>query len=88
MDTNRFIKRLTEIVEEYISDEEAYSDDVQLEVNTQTWDMEIADPDNDIPSCDYWPMMDLVRMSSGNAGQWEPDPEAIAEVAAEYVFTE
>lgn len=43
MDTNRFIKRLTEIVEEYISDEEAYSDDVQLEVNTQTWDMEIAD---------------------------------------------
>ena len=30
MNTSDFIKRLTETVEEYISAEESYSDDVQL----------------------------------------------------------
>ena len=39
MDTNRFIKRLTEIVEEYILMKRLIAM-MQLEVNTQTWDME------------------------------------------------
>lgn len=88
MNTNEFIRNLTAVVEEYIADEEAYSDDVQLQINTLSWEMEIADPENDLPDCDYYPVMDLVRMSSANPGSWEPDPEAIAEVAADYVFTE
>lgn len=88
MNTKDFTKRLTELVREYIAEEDAYGDDVQLQVNTLTWEMEIADPDNDLPDCDYWPMMDLVRMSASEPGKWEPDPEAISEVAAEYVFTE
>lgn len=88
MNTKDFTKALTLIVEDYIAGEEAYSDDVQLQINTLTFDMEIADPENDLPDCDYYPMMDLVRMSTANLGQWEPDPDAIAEVAAEYVFTE
>ncbi|MBD5358169.1 MAG: hypothetical protein HDR88_14440 [Bacteroides sp.] len=88
MDTKDFIKRLTDIVKEYIAEEEAYSDNVQLQINTVNYDMEIADPENDLPNCDYWPMMDLVRMSAANPGKWEPDTDAITEVAAEYVFTE
>ncbi len=88
MNTKDFTKALTLIVEDYIAGEEAYSDDVQLQINTLTFDMEIADPENDLPDCDYYPMMDLVRMSTKNPGQWEPDPDAIAEVAAEYVFTD
>lgn len=88
MNTNDFIKALTDLVEEYISAEEAYSDDVQLEINTTTWDMDIADPENDLPNCDYYPMMDLVKMSASNPGQWEPDRDAIVDIAAEYVFTE
>ena len=88
MNTKDFTKTLTLIVEDYIAGEEAYSDDVQLQINTLTFDMEIADPENDLPDCDYYPMMDLVRMSTKNPGQWEPDPDAIAEVAAEYVFTD
>ena len=87
MDNKEFIRRLTETVEDYIAGEESYSDDVQLEINTVTWDMDIADPENDLPNCDYYPIMDLVRMSSKNPGQWEPDTDAINEVAAEYVFT-
>ena len=88
MDTKEFKRKLKEIVSEYIAEEEAYSDDVQLQINTLNWEMEIADPENDLPDCDYWPMMDLVRMSAANPGKWEPDPDAIEEVAAEYVFTD
>lgn len=87
MDTKEFIKRLTALMEDYIADEESYSDDVQVEINTVNWEMEIADPENDLPDCDYYPAMDLVRMSASEPGAWEPDPDAIAEVAAEYVFT-
>ena len=88
MNTERFIKLVTDLVNEYISDEEAYTDNVQLQIDTTTWEMEITDPENDLPGCDYWPMMDLVRMSATNPGKWDPDSDAITEVAAEYVFTE
>lgn len=87
MDTKEFIRNLTELVDDYIAHDEAYSDDVQLEINTVTWEMDIADPENDLPNCDYYPMMELVRMSATDPGRWEPDREAIADVAAEYVFT-
>ena len=87
MDTKEFIKRMTETVNDYIAGEESYSDDVQLEINTVTWEMDIADPENDLPNCDYYPVMDLVKMSTEQPGKWEPDTDAIADVAAEYVFT-
>lgn len=88
MNTTDFIKKLTELVKDYIAEEESYSDDVQLEINTMTWEMDIADPENDLPSCDYYPMMELVKMSASEPGRWEPDTDAIADVAAEYAFTE
>ena len=70
MNTSDFIQSLTNLVNEYIATEEAYSDDVQLQIDTTNLNMEIADPDNDLPNCDYYPMMDLVRMSVTNPGQW------------------
>lgn len=88
MDTKTFINNLNSLVKEYIAEEEAYTDNVQLQINTTTWEMEIADPENDLPDCDYYPMMDLVKMSIDNPGTWEPDNAAIEEVAAEYVFTD
>ena len=87
MNHTEFTKLLRETVEDYISGEEGYSDDVQLEINTTDWSMDIADPDNDLPNCDYYPMMDLVKMSVDEPGRWVPDEEAIQSVAAEYVFT-
>lgn len=87
MNTEEFKKRLREAVEEYIAGEDSYSDDVQLEIDTTTWNMDIADPENDLPNCDYYPVMDLVKMSVTNPGKWEPDEEALESVAAEYVFT-
>lgn len=88
MNQKEFINRVREIVEDYIDGEESYSDDVQLEINTTDWNMDIADPENDLPNCDYYPVMDLVKMSVTEPGQWEPDEGAIESLAAEYVFTE
>ena len=88
MNTKDFIKKINSIVEDFIAGEEGYSDDVQLEINTLTWEMDIADPENDLPDCDYYPMMDLVKMSVKEPGKWEPDENAIESVAAEYIFTE
>lgn len=88
MNTKDFISKITEMVKEYIAAEESYGDDVQLEINTETWEMDIADPENDLPNCDYYPMMDLVMMSAENPGQWLPDQASIESVASEYVFTE
>ena len=87
MDSKEFEKRIKETVEDYIAGEEGYSDDVQLEINTTDWSMDIADPENDLPNCDYYPMMDLVKMSVSEPGRWEPDEAAIESIAAEYVFT-
>ena len=87
MNVTEFTKRIRETVEEYIDGEESYGDDVQLEINTTDWSMDIADPENDLPNCDYYPMMDLVKMSVENPGKWEADEAAIESVASEYVFT-
>ena len=88
MDSKTFINNITEVVKDYIASEESYSDDVQLEINTTNWEMDIADPENDLPECDYYPLMDLVKMSVSQPGKWEPDKEAIESIAAEYVFTD
>ena len=87
MNTKDFINRIRETVEEYIAGEEGYSDDVQLEINTTDWSMDIADPENDLPDCDYYPLMDLIKMSVEEPGKWLPDESAIESIAAEYVFT-
>ena len=88
MDSKTFISNITEVVKDYIAAEESYSDDVQLEINTTNWEMDIADPENDLPDCDYYPLMDLVKMSVSQPGKWEPDKEAIESIAAEYVLTD
>lgn len=78
-------KRIEALVKEYIDNEESYSDNVQLAVNPSSLDLEIADPDDDLPELDYYPMMDLVAADTANPGSWVPDMAAIGEVAAEYV---
>ncbi|MCH5230964.1 MAG: hypothetical protein J1F43_04130 [Muribaculaceae bacterium] len=88
MNTKEFTRRLREIVEEYIDAESSYSDDVQLEINTTDWSMDIADPENDLPNCDYYPILDLVKMSVEEPGRWLPDESAIESIATEYVFTD
>ena len=44
--------------------------------------------EQDLPECDYYPMMDLVQMSADDDGRWLPDDDAIASVVDEYVITD
>ena len=75
-------------VEEYIESEQQYDDDVQLQIDRTDFDVAIADPEQDLPECDYYPMMDLVQMSADDDGRWLPDDDAIASVVDEYVITD
>lgn len=76
-------ERITAAVKKFIKDEDKYSDNVQLAVNTEDYSVEIADPDDDLPVFDYYPMMELVNVSESG---WTPDAEAIASVVDEYVL--
>lgn len=76
---------ITAAVNEYIENEECYTDNVQLQIDTATGTVEIADPENDIEGCDYYPVMDLIIMSTTRPGEWLADEDAIDEVVAEYV---
>lgn len=86
-DSEELIKRITDLVNYYIDNEEEYSDDAQLAINPSDLSLEIADPDDNLPELDYYPVMDLVRGSASNPGHWEADPDAITEMAADYIFT-
>lgn len=87
IDPQALIGRISDVVREYIDNEEDYSDDVQLAINPSDLSLEIADPDDDLPEFDYYPMMDLVRMSASEPGHWDPDSDAISDMAAEYILT-
>lgn len=84
MNINALINDLRAAVLEYIADEENYTDNVQAQINIETGEVCIADPENEIPGCDYVPIMDLIKMSVDNPGQWLPDEDAIEQVAADY----
>lgn len=84
-DFNAFVSAVENKVREFIAHEEDYTDNVQLQIQTDNLQLDIADPENDIPGCDYYPIMDLVKMSMTNPGKWEPDTEAIKEMAADYI---
>lgn len=79
------VEAIRNTVEEYIESEQQYDDDVQLQIDRTDFHTDIADPEQDLPECDYYPMMDLISMSTDDDGLWEPDMEAIESVADEYL---
>lgn len=83
-DIKGFEAALTEVVNQYIDNEGEYTDNVQVEINPMTMEVALVDPETDLPDRDYYPVMDMVRMSTDDSGRWEVDPEAIAEVASDY----
>ena len=82
------VEAIRNVVEEYIESEQQYSDDVQLQIDRTSFELAIADPEQDLPECDYYPMMELISMSTEEAGRWLPDEEAIESVVDEYVITD
>lgn len=79
-----FTDLISATVNQYLDDEECYNDNVQLQINPATGEVELTDSDEELDGYDYIPAMDLVKMSTEELGQWETDAEAIAELAAQY----
>lgn len=80
-------KELERLLKEYLEAPEAWGDNVMVEVDPLAKTVRLND-DEDIDletsSNDYWPLMDLLQMSVENPGEWEIDPEAVAELLSSY----
>lgn len=76
-------ERIAALVAEYLKCDQAWGDNPMLEINPETFAMRIAEEEEN-EALDYVDMMDLLHMSVENPGQWEADPEAIAELASSY----
>lgn len=81
-----FEAEIERVVMQYIDNEGEYTDNVQMEINPMTLEVALVDAETDIPDRDYYPIMDLVKMSTTEPGSWEPDEYAISQVAADYII--
>ena len=90
-----FEKRITDAVADYIAHEDDYEGDVQLAVDPADFTLltvegddladEIDDNEADMPTLDYYPMMDFIKASTTHPGKWEPSDEAIVDLAESYM---
>lgn len=83
MDTKEIQKRIEAAVADYVECDQAWGDAPMLEINPETFEMDIVDEESD-DSFHYVDMMELLRMSVTTPGAWEPDPEAIETLALSY----
>lgn len=85
-DVKAFESEITAVVNQYIDNEGEYTDNVQMEINPMTLEVSLVDPETDLPDRDYYPIMELIQMSTTELGRWEPDADAISQVAADYII--
>lgn len=81
--------KIISFLDEYLDAPEAWSDNPMLEIDPADPshlrlcdENDGVDPENS--TLDYWDVMDLLRMSVSNPGQWEIDPEAVDDMAGSY----
>lgn len=67
----------------YLADS-ALSDNVQLQIDKTDLSVEIADPEQDLPDCDYYPISELITETDKGSSMYRPDDNAISNLAAQY----
>lgn len=67
----------------YLSDS-SLSKNVQLQIDKTNLSVEIADPEQDLPNCDYYPMSELITETDKGSALYIPDDNAISNLAAQY----
>lgn len=80
-------QKVKSLLEEYLEAPEAWSDNVMIEVDSDTLDCRLydeVDTDMEASEKDYWEVMDFLSMSVENPGSWEIDPDALDELSASY----
>lgn len=90
---NEIAAQITKAVEEFASNDLAYSDNALVKIDPKARVATLVDPDDDEdidamidadPNNDYVSVMDLVEANPDDPGRWIADADAISEVAAEY----
>lgn len=89
MTKDEFREKIEEVVSEYIAEEQSYDDNAQLEIDPESYEVEVTEGTEgeeafSIPGKDYYDVMDLVCMSVDQPGKWLPDEEAIDSIVDEY----
>lgn len=82
MNHSDFINRITELLREFIDDEEGFGDGAQLRIDPKTHEATlVADPDEDMEEYDYYDVIDLLEPTV--EGSFIPDKEKIILLADE-----
>lgn len=80
-----FNEALCNLVEEYLQDKDAYSEDTLLAINSKTMEIELGTQTDFVPGWETYEIQSLIRNNEDNSGK-EADIDATYELASSYFF--
>ena len=80
-----FNEALCNLVEEFLQDNDAYSEETVLAINSKTMEIELGTKTDFLTGWDTFAIQNLIRNNEDNSGQ-EADIDAIHELASSYLF--
>ena len=80
-----FNEALCNLVEEYLQDKDAYSEDTVLAINSKTMEIELGTPADTLAGWETYSIQSLIRNNEDNLGK-EADIDATHELASSYFF--
>ena len=80
-----FNEALCNLVEEFLQDKDAYSEETVLAINSKTMEIELGTKTDFLTGWDTFAIQNLIRNNEDNSGQ-EADIDAIHELASSYLF--
>jgi len=80
-----FNEALCNLVEEYLQDKDAYSEDTVLAINSKTMEIELGTQADFVTGWETYAIQSLIRNNEDNSGE-EADIDATHELASKYYF--
>ena len=80
-----FNEALCNLVEEYLQDKDAYSEDTLLAINSKTLEIKLGTQADFVPSWETYAIESLIRNNDNNSGK-EADIDTTHELASSYFF--
>lgn len=82
-DVGPLTMRIYAAVCRYLSDPHL-TENVQIQIDKTDLSVEIADPEQDLPNCDYYPVSELITETDKGSALFLPDDNAISNLTAQY----
>lgn len=80
-----FNEALCNLVEEYLQDKDAYSEDTLLAINSKTKEIELGTQADFVPGWETYAIQSLIRNNEDNSGE-EADIDATFDIASSFFF--